>query len=416
MRAIDIYKFKGRIYKSILFAISSFAPRLTSLAILILASHSLSPETFGQYVLITTLGELVNLACFSWIRFSLWRLDTSTERTRGAGYVLSLKLMIFALVPALAIAAITSAIFDAPTFLKIFIGICVYSVGTELLRLTLTLIQISDKSIIYASIEVSRCVLQMALAFLLTSSGADFFILSISVNMITLGMAVFITAASLRATKDSFEAGASVRDRLNYGFPIIGLMVLQYAFSGADRLVIQTFAGAAALGAYAATASISQQIIALVSGSISQAYLPDLVRKYEKSPPKEARAFLIQYSAVILIATVTASVVVILALPFLVRLMLPEEFWVTANEVGPILVAVAATQAIKSAIVDNIFHLTKKNNIQISILIPVSIVTIVFYIVLIPPLGPTGAALAVLIGTTISIVLGFFVTRRFLPR
>jgi O-antigen/teichoic acid export membrane protein len=131
--------------------------------------------------------------------------------------------------------------------------------------------------------------------------------------------------------------GATAREFLSYGLPLVPVSVAAWALSLIDRFVVQGYRGAVEVGLYSVTYSLGDRLMALVTMPLLLTMTPSLIEAFERRGQDLAANVQTQFLRYFALATVPVLVGIgVAARPFLEVFTAPQ-YWVAA----PVLAIVA---------------------------------------------------------------------------
>jgi O-antigen/teichoic acid export membrane protein len=404
------------IKSTILYAPSVILPRLSSFVLLIYLTHRLPIGEFGLYALVVAIGETVDMGFSGWIRFSLLRLDIAQPRSWRKALATSYAM--YAASTALAVAAsIPIGFAIAPERgLEFSLALCAYVAATALQRIGLTSLQMREKLVVFSSVETARAALQLIFVWLaLVHIGRSFCIASIGASMATLACGAAAVIFSRLALPPGDEEPATGRkQRLIYGATLIALSLLAYLALSLDRILLKLLSGAAAVGIYSAAYTLGRQPIDVLSNSVNQGALPELIKRYDLNGKTDAGSFvagMLNFTNLLLFGAF--GMLLGISGP-LIDTFLPRAYHRDAVLILPLVALAFIVQNLKTAIYDNIFNLYKNNTMQIVSYIPVIFILVVASFILVPQLGATGEAIALALSMIAGLAASFFLVRRYM--
>ncbi|CAN5363447.1 hypothetical protein BH09PSE2_BH09PSE2_09220 [soil metagenome] len=398
---------------ALIYAPSIILPRLASFAVVLMLTHRLPAAEFGFYTLVVLIGEMLDTGSSNWIRFTMLRLDIAEpggwRKSFRRSYVLTACAVGISGLVALAIAW-PMAQSRAPAFA---LALLLYVMANSLSRIGLTALQMRERRAIYSLLEVSRSLVLLASAALAVQLGATSFLQVVGVtSAVTFSFGLLTVAASRhRLPSDTAEATGYLA-RLQYGASLIVLGVFTYAALGSDRVLLKLLSGPAAVGVYAAAYVLGRLPSDIVTAALNQGAFPELMKRHDRDGKAAARAFLETTWRLHSLLTLGTFAMLCGLNSALVTALLPAAYVPPAKTLLPIIAAASVLQNTKIGVVDNIFHVMRKNWLQLTSYGPAVIGAILTGVIAIPRLGATGAALSALVGMGAGLAGSVFLTRR----
>jgi O-antigen/teichoic acid export membrane protein len=320
------------------------------------------------------------------------------------GAVLSLLLFLFS-------DYLASSIFkdiDSSSYIKLASILILFN---ALDGLTLTFFRMQRKIGLYTTLNISRNALQVGLIVAAVLMGYE--LTGVIIAVIASG-AVFVVInlfIILRQTGLRLPRFSNTKSYLRWGAPLIPNFAILWIIQVSDRYIVSYFLGVAAAGIYSAAYTMANYA-AFVLSPLSIVLYPTIIKLYEEKEISETRKYL-KYSLkyFMLIALPSAFGLSILAQPLLSLLTKPE--FVTGNTVVPF-VAFSAVFFGFYRICLYIIFLVNRTGLTVRLLGTAAALNIVLNIILIPPMGIVGAAVATLVAYVVLGMLTLIVSRRYL--
>ena len=248
------------------YAPAVIVPRLLMLAQITLLTRFIPLAEFGLLVLVMTIGDALDALCCNWIRTVLGRFGAGKTETLAEEVTLSLIVYgIFACCLAIPAAVVAAHHFHHDGFPMFFIGVAGYLLTNGVARNALTILALRGMKLAFFTVESVRTGLGFAAVMSLAISGA-----ATTYGPLVLAMNA---AAAVAATIGIFYAlrGIGLRrpthwgwDRRGYAMPLFAGAIIGIVLNSSDRMVMETFAGSAALATYAAAMTLARQPLASI--------------------------------------------------------------------------------------------------------------------------------------------------------
>ncbi len=393
---------------------ATVAPRAAMFGLMIVLTRWFPLAEYGFFVLVITVGEILDAVLANWIRIFALR----TESARGGlrpyrlGRVLALN----------AGATLIGAVLAGPIALATVpdragafaLALTAYLGGLALVRLALLILQIADRHRAYALVEGVRAVAVVATAILAADLRSGSFLpASLALSLTSGVIAATALVLALRDLSRPRFTRAGYRAAARFALPLMGVAVLAWVLTWFDRLVINHFLGAAAVGLYAAAYAIGRQPIELLVGPLNTYAFPRLVRAYEA----EGAAGLARDQAGMLVSIAMlgaggAAGLALLAEP-LAALLLPAAYRAHVGAILPAVAVGAVLNVVRYAVFDNTLFVLHRNGLQLRAMAVTALAGVPLSVGLIAWLGIPGAgwsfvataalacAASVLVGNTV---------------
>jgi len=260
----------------------------------------------------------------------------------------------------------------------------------------------------FATMNVALPVLELALmaGFLALGWGLR----GVIIGMLIAGVVTAVTSLSVVAVQVgvSVPRFAGMGRYLRYGIPLIPSRPLNWVINYSDRYMLGYFLGAAQVGLYSAAYGITN-VISVLATPVGMVLFPTVARLYDQGKTEETKTYFRYSIKYVLMLSIPAAVgLSVLSVP-LIRLFTSEEF-VDGAAIVP-LVAGGLVAAGLRQLLDYIFHLVNKTFWVMLLLGIAAVLNVLLNLLLIPPYGIMGAAIATtaafVVVATVTGVVGF---------
>jgi len=408
-------------YGALLAIGGGMASRVATLVLLLVLPSHIGLSAYGMFVLVITLGEIIEMTTSNWYRILLVRhgvnggraLYDAPTRTAGerpgwtyAAVIAGLSLLAFA-----ATALLSPLVAQGPN-LEFMTASLAYVFAFILFKLAIAILQAQGRSSLIGAFECLRGVLMLMLtmgALMLAPAGFLSLALALALAALLAAVACLITVRrDLHALlRSRLDRGAFVR----LGAPLVLTVWLTYQIGWLDRIIIQALMGPEMVGLYVAVAAIARQPIDLVLSALNTQTFPLMMARDIPGAEARARASGV-LAAVCVLGLGCAGAIVALAQP-LAQAVLPAFDHSTASTlIAPVCIG-AVLLGIKHFAFDNVFHAHGKNWLMLRWLTVVSFAAIALSAILIWRYSVHGAAIGFLIGAGAALASSMLVSRRF---
>ena len=389
-------------------------PRAMSLLLIIIMTHFIQKSEYGLFSLVITVGELIDTSLTTWVRLALLRLGSGGSVSAELARVI-LKTVLVTTVLGCIISLMIAYLLIGNGFLEFWIAVASYTCSISLLRFGLSLLQAKNQSALYSIFEILRAIISFFMAFLAVEIiGPKFVYPSVSINATTLIFALITMFVGLRGLKPSTKS-VSLRDVTGFAGPLLILSVLTIVANAMDRLVLQYYWAAAAVGGYAATYALARQPVDVLSNAINTGGYPSLVKHYDKDGRTRAAAFLSEQVGFFFKLIIPVAIVLFFIQNDIIVALLPSEYHGTAGQIFGLILLAAVAYNLRSAIFDNVFHVEQKNYMQLRYFVFVFVIGAVMAVYFVPRMGPAGSALVFVAWTLLALILSLVVGRSLIP-
>ena len=315
----------------------------------------LSPGDYGVYVIGVGMAGFVSSILFTWIRFSVMRLQSEggqrdLRATALAGYGISVVAapLLFPVMMHFEVRGWQ----EVGCAIVLALGIGLVELGQEIMRARFQVREFAVGAALRAVLSFVFCLAAIELGWgglgLLAGSA----------------LAYYVTAAfSARTIWRGPRAKADLEQlrlffRLGFVFTITGFV---YTFQcSMDRLFLAWHLGEEFSGLYGASADLTRQIIQMPAGSIAAAAFPIAVSSLAQYGAGRARQNLERFGEILLAVLVPAAIGLALTAPYLASFLLGPAFRDTAASIVPLLAAGWVLQCFTQFYVHVSFHLAKR--------------------------------------------------------
>ncbi len=392
--------------------------RAIAYLIVIIFTRLLAPAEFGLYSLVITYGELLDSVFMNWSRLGMLRFLRKHDSADEGGLVKA-NLYIYAInimAGLLGAALLSLSVGDSTSSLQFFFALTVYLIGNSAMRFSLTILRVLEKQKLYTVLEIVRPTLSFAGIFLVIP------FLGLSYGSLAFGFfavtALFGIGSLIWTTKKYQSSSANwmfMQQMMRYALPLVMTFFLGAIVKATDRYMLNLFSGAAMVGIYAASYSLSRPPFELLFNTINLGTYPKLVSLYENESEQSAAQYLehlvrIQiywgFPMVVGIAT--------LAEPF-ANIMLGEEYRHAATILMPLMALTGLCAGLKAFAFDQVFHLKQRPMILNYTLLAAAMLNVVLNYFFILSFGAYGVAWATLLSYFLALMLSIILSIRLFP-
>jgi O-antigen/teichoic acid export membrane protein len=315
----------------------------------------LSPDDYGIYVIGVGLAGFGSAILFTWVRFSVMRLQSEGgasdfRATALVAYGISVScapLLLLVMAP-----LAHRSWREVGCAIVLALGIGLVEMGQEVMRARFQVREFVTGAVLRTVVSFGLCLAAIKLGWggfgLLAGSALAYFVsAAYSARTIWRGP---LARANLGELKLFF--------RLGFVFTITAFV---YTFQcSMDRLFLAWHSGEAFSGLYGASADLTRQIIQMPAGSLAAAAFPLAVASLAQYGSARAREQLERFGEILLAVSVPAAIGLCLTIPYLASFLLGPAFRETAGLIVPMLALGWLFQCITQYYVHVSFHLAKK--------------------------------------------------------
>jgi O-antigen/teichoic acid export membrane protein len=370
----------------------------------------LSPDDYGVYVIGVGIAGFVSAILFTWVRFSVMRLQSEGGERDFRGTALAAYGMSVASAPLLLLVISPLAHRnwqEVGCAIVLALGIGLVEMGQEIMRARFQVRAFVNGAMLRTLVSFALCLAAIKLGWggfgLLAGTAIAYFVTA-AFNARTIWQAP-LAKANLGELRLFF--------RLGFLFTITAFV---YTFQcSMDRLFLAWHSGEAFSGLYGASADLTRQIIQMPAGSLAAAAFPIAVNSLAQYGVARAQAQLERFGEILLAVSVPAAIGLALTIPYLAAFLLGPAFRDTAALSVPMLAVGWLFQCITQYYVHVSFHLAKKP--EWSLL--QGLASVAVNIVCIWPMtnawGLQGTAASFMVSEALGVVIGLMLTRYAYP-
>jgi O-antigen/teichoic acid export membrane protein len=198
---------------------------------------------------------------------------------------------------------------------------------------------------------------------------------------------------------------------LAFGAPMALSMSMTALINSGTRWLIDALDSAEALGFYTAAFNLVQNTLALLGSGIAAAGYSLAVRAVEEGDPEVARRQLVANSTLLMAVLAPATVGMALTAHGLAATLVGHQFVGPVAQITPWMALGAGIYGFRANYLDHAFQLGRRSGLQVWVSIVAAIIAVGLSVLLIPRIGPVGAAIAVTVAMTVSCIHAWYLGR-----
>jgi len=374
-----------------------------------------TPEVYGVFTLVMGAAFTLYAALFFWIQGAILRFLPSEDGERPSS--IGAALAGFALVVCLLLLAV--ALLVGFELLPIATEVVLFGTSIALayaaLEISLAVVQSRQRPSLYAGMLAARAAASLALGTLLLAAGFGTFGLLTGVLVGHLLPVLYLVwRLRRRLVLQRFDLPGVAR-MASFGLPLALVGLASAVIGITDRYLLAALVGVDAAGAYAAPYEFAQRSLQMLMLSAFLAVSPAVFRCFELGDKAELDQHCRQQIRLLLITSLPVATIMATAAPLVSRLIFGEAFRDTATLLIPWIIAATWIQGIGSYYFSYGFTLTQRTGTNALIVCGGVVVNVALNLLLIPPYGALGAAIATLASVSVIVGTAVIVTRRWLP-
>jgi O-antigen/teichoic acid export membrane protein len=400
--------------RSILYFLAVAAPRIGMFAVIFALARVLPVDEVGLFVLVVTVGELLEMVAANWVRIYVQNREAGNARISAlrAGRMVAITCLV-TLLATLAAFPVAHIVGDE-RWRDFALAASAYVIAFGVLRYALGVLQTLRRHEDFARVEFVRAVtILLAIVVVAWIGPKSYLMPSLALSLTTLLVAlwgVWLTSRFVdapRFTLRGFKAAAA------FGLPMMGDTLLAYLLVSFDRFVLNEMIGPAAVGIYGVAYALGRQPIDFVAGPLNNLTVPALFAA--RAQEGEARAQQMQRGTALTLFILCAAMLagVFMLRTQIVQLVLKPDFWPDTIWLMPAITAASCLIIFKMYLYDNIFYLYGRTALKLKIAVPVGIVSLALTLLLIWKFALAGAAAALFIGAALALAGSIWGSRTF---
>lgn len=387
-------------------------PRIVSLVLLLILTRLIPKQEYGLFVLVVTLSEAIDSIASTWVRLAFARFASASDGAFGRETVRSFLVYLITLVPAVAV-AVGFGVWSQPERAGEFVAaLLVYLVASGIMRYPSSIMSVQADRNGIVGMEVGKAVGVLILGIAAAWLWGSFLSQTLVYGLVTTAVGLW---GSWRCTRPlDLRAGPlePLSSYLAYGLPIVPSAIIGSIVVSSDRIFLDHTVGAEAVALYAAGAMLARQPMDFLFSLAGVRVFPLMMEDYERGGVARARRRMAELTSSVIFMTLPAAVGILLVAEPMVKLLLAPDYAEAAIMIMPLAVVAALLAGFKSFILEQIYHMVKRNALSALATAPAAVVGLAAMAVLVPKWGIWGCALAYLIQNVTLFVTSFLVTRR----
>lgn len=392
------------------------APRLGMFVVVFELARLLPLSETGLFVLVVTVGELLEMSVANWLRIYIQNREAGRNRIGALRYGRILSLTIGMTLIAIAAAIPAAWLLAGARWIEFAIAVVVYIVAFGLLRYGLNLLQTMQSHKAYARVEFARGVMILLVVAGFALDSPDTFLMpSLSLSGMTFLVALWGIRQTLPLVDRPRFVRQGIRAAARFGTPMMADTILAYLIFSFDRFVLNSVLGPAAVGIYGVAYALGRQPIDFLAGPINNITVPTLFRAYANQGEERARQIQTGTGITLYMLCAALLVGVIMLREQIVHLLLKEQFWADTVWLMPVITFASCFLIFKAYLFDNLFHMTGRTALKLRTILPVTIASVILSVGFIWWLGLKGAGIAAVLGGAMGMIASARITRRFFP-
>jgi len=388
------------------YLLSHGIPAIVGFVGIAIYSRLLTPEEYGYYAFIFASAAIVNAVLFEWLKVSVLRIQKQQEL--GSSYFMTIKLAFLSLMLISALFGLVITLIAAGATPAVVFTILLLAWSQSWYQLHLSLLRSELNPLGYGKVAFARSVIGLLSATILIyfDFGATGLVIGFIIGLLLSVFPMSIRRFGLNMTPSACNISL-VKQFASYGLPLTITLLLGIVIHQSDRFIITAMLGMEATGSYAIAYDLTEQTIFTCMLIINLAAFPLAIRAFEQKGERAAHQQIKRNTEMLLAVGLPATIGFIMTKDFITSFFLGTAFQETARILMPYIAIGAFLKGIKLYAIDTVFHLTKQTKRQIIPVIFAAVVNVALTIILIPPYGLEGAAIATVLAYAIAITVSW---------
>lgn len=411
----------GIVQDSFFYLPAIIGPALFQLISIPFLTHLISPEEFGNYILVSLTISLLSIVGTSWIDSSTLRFyPVYQTQNKSSIFFSSILLLIITGLLGLSTVAFIFGLIFRPVITNQFYSMLIAGIISlpffGSFYSSLIIFQASRRPKIYALLRLIFALLSTAvglglIAFFKFKASAMFLGWIIgSLILLPYLIKTLVLPNNFNFQNFSF---AAVKEFFRYGAPFILSTLSWYLLGMIDRYFLKFFRGSVEVGIYSVSWTLSDKFLVFLFAILMTAAYPVIISTYEshgKSLTQQLMTRLVKYYFYLCLP---ALVLISLLASDVIRLFAAKEYF-EGYKVMPY-AALGAFSLGLTQYTSKSFVLEKKSHVYAWLILGAVIINVILNLILIPPYGFIGTAIAFAI-TQLALLIGTkLVADRYLP-
>lgn len=391
-------------------------PPLVALGFVYAFTRLLTPAEYGTYAVILSLAQLAIALVFSWLQLSVKRFyaEAVAQHWLGRmtlaiyfGYIVSAVLVIAAFLVFLTVSNLPHG--------HLLAYVC--GVGLVLARAASVIVKAYRVGGLagwrYSAMEAAESLVGFATAFVLVvifkwhTAGL---VLGLAVGGL-MSIIIDLRALVARLRGARWDA-AVVRQLLRFGAPFTASYALEYVMSSSDRLLIQYYRGADAVGPYAVAYTLADRGVGIAFQALAMVTYPLLMQALARGGRDAARQQASQNFTLLMALGLPAFAGFVVASPHIAAVMVGAAFVPAAQAMMPWIAIGVLLANVRLHYVNHAFHVAERTDLALACAVLPALLNVALNVALIPRIGANGAVISTVAAYALAIAIESIVSRR----
>ncbi|NLH81871.1 MAG: lipopolysaccharide biosynthesis protein [Phyllobacteriaceae bacterium] len=387
-------------------------PRIVSLILVLILTRLISKQEYGLFVLVMTLGEMIDVIVTNWVRIAMTRFASAHTDDFGRETLRSLELYGLTLIPAIAVAVAAGYLAQSDRPVELAVAVVVYLVASGVMRFPSSVMSVQADRNGIVTMETAKAVGVLVFGVAAAFASGSFFTQIVVYGVVTTVVGLWGVRRSMRPLALRSGPLEPLSRYLAYGLPIIGAAVVGAIAASSDRLFLNQAVGAEAVALYAAGVMLARQPMDFLFSLAGVRVFPLMMEDYERGGVAKARARMAELISGVVFMTLPAAAGLLLVSAPMARLLLSADYAEAAIAVMPPAVAAALFFGMKTFVLEQVYHMCKRNGLNGVATLPAAVIGLVAMAVLVPKWGVWGCAVAYMIQNASLFAINYVVVQR----
>lgn len=201
------------------------------------------------------------------------------------------------------------------------------------------------------------------------------------------------------------------REIVGFGAPVALAFFFEYVIASADRLLVQAYLGADALGIYAVSYSIAERAVTAVFLALSIGSYPLVVRAFERGGAHAARKQVLENGELLVAIAIPALGGFCIASNHVAAVLVGPAFADRAAALMPPIAVAVFLAGLRAHYFSHVQHLTNRTWRLLIALVPAAALNMVLNVVLLPRIGLMGGVWASVFAYVVALAVSVWQAR-----
>ena len=377
-----------------------------NLAAIVIFTHMAGPTTYGRYTTAMAIAVIASSFAIQWCRYAYFEV----YRPATSGDLLKTYSVIVSACIALAIAALCAL---APLFgwgSDVTVAAILLTVGLSLFDTTLETYRTRLDAAAVARRWIARTALILAFGSLALAATGSALVLACGVTSAYL---VVVLPGLIRDLRRSGGQASRVQARnlAAFGAPLLLSFGIASLAQNLDRLLVEHFAGLAAVAAYVALSDLVRANMVLLAEVINITIVSVAKRQHDAGETVLARRNLDIAYRLFLLLGCFGGMGILLFGPPVINLLLPASFHLNLDAMLPVITASTVLLLVRNHYFGQVIYFSGRSRIEMYAAAVLLVSNAALCGALVPPFGAVGAAIAFLGGQVVTLVFYLALSR-----